>query len=431
MSRIRILTLKTCAAGCLLILGLTGCAGTSKIQLPWQKSTATSRPTHDEKADEATNRAQRALSEAREIAWANGLRAAAEDEASFPPDSFDEASTRSLLAEPHGEWTGPIREAEMTATRRNEGRTDQTSRNGNGSSPDGDGNTTVAAVETTTETGTGGSSLPPLRSIDRSEAKARRAPESMEWPLALPSNDVPERDRLTVADPSHDAKIYELGESEHRSHVAETYEIDPPSSEDAVAIPGTYVTDLKDFDEFENLDDEAVDNQIAVIRPGTNVAIYAGGEEIASLDVSSEHSLPAELDSVRPVRVVRDGTTQLLFFWTETPDDTRKEDDESDKSDEGDEDTVEYKVGLLKVIGPFVGKIFEGTVATSNGSKADLEKSAYLEFLRGDDHHLIRWTPADEEEKPAIDETKLLQWNPWEGVYRVPKPPPTQPDQRS
>lgn len=423
MSRIRILTLNTCAAGCLLLLGLTGCASTPKIQMPWQKSTATSRPTHDEKTDEATNRAQRAVLGAREIAWAKGVRAAAEDEANFPPDSSDEPSMRRVLAEPHGEWTGPIGKTGMTASRSNDGGTDQTNRE-NGSNPDVDENTAVASVETTTETG--GSSRPPLRSIDRSEAKARRAPESMEWPVALPSRDVPERGRLTVSDPSRDTKIYELGESEQRSNVAETYEIDPPSSDDAIAIPGTYVANLQDFEEFEDLDDEAADNQIAVIQPGKNVVIYAGGEEIASLDVSSGHPLPSELNTVRPVRVVRDGTTQLLFVWPETSEDGPNETDESDE-----ETTVEYKVGLLKVIGPFVGKIFEGTVATRNGDGTDLEKSAYLEFLRGDDHHLIRWTPTDDEGKPVLDETKLLQWNHWEGVYRVPEPPPTQPDQRS
>ncbi|MFB6351122.1 MAG: hypothetical protein ABEN55_09330, partial [Bradymonadaceae bacterium] len=65
------------------------------------------------------------------------------------------------------------------------------------------------------------------------------------------------------------------------------------------------------------------------------------------------------------------------------------------------------------------------------GEKSDLERTGYVDFVRSDGNTHLRWIPADEQGNPDFNGAAVLEYNQWEGVFRIPKPPPTAPDQTS
>lgn len=203
---------------------------------------------------------------------------------------------------------------------------------------------------------------------------------------------------------SVDSARFSLSDAAGQQKLREDYDLEPPSAANAVALTGT----------FRKADD-VPSEQVAVIVPGRRLTVYGGGDTLASLELSDSGELPEDFTAVEAVRVVRDGTLQILCYWSEKTE---------------DKDTA-YKVGIFKVIGSHAGPIFERTVATRSAESDALTRRGFFEVLKGDKNRFIRWTPADEKGKPVDSESKVLHWNKWEGVFREPKPPPTAPRQQS
>ncbi|MFB6262582.1 MAG: hypothetical protein ABEL76_02985 [Bradymonadaceae bacterium] len=196
---------------------------------------------------------------------------------------------------------------------------------------------------------------------------------------------------------------------------APTTEYDPTNPEDRREIERTYGVEVEPSDDIEvyagTFTDPGASNELAVVDPGQQIRVYRHGEEVVSTDLPGGKQLPTALHVSTPVRLVRDGTTQLLCYWSE-------------RAEEG---RIRLKVGVFKVIGHRFGRIFERTVGIRANPGARVERRGYFDFLRGDDHRYIRWTPANSEGRPKNDESTVLEWNHWEGVFRPPSPPPTAP----
>jgi len=393
-----------------------------------------------DRTERAVEWASRAVSASRRLAYGTGIQRAAQSN----PEVV--ASAESRLRRPHGVWrrnsrrdetgdsesassssNGPIAEAPSTRSIERdsaESGTEDVTPRSSGADSSGGGTDPASTGEADssdpskdsqrTETGADGT---PVRTISGAQSERSSTPGSLGWPVGIPGDSADGSAARTVVDPTIDTKVYRLDDSEERKEVADRWGLSPPSADGAVAIPGTFLENVRQYDEFERLDDKELDRQVAVVVPGDRVAIYAGEREVATKEFPDTDELPEKLSGVRPVRAVRDGTTQLLLFWTES----------ADKPD----DARTYRVGILKAIGPLIGTIFERTVATRTDSEAELRRSGYLEFLRGSDHRFLQWTPATDGGEPVTEEASILQWNEWEGVYRAPKPPPTAPDQRS
>jgi hypothetical protein len=161
------------------------------------------------------------------------------------------------------------------------------------------------------------------------------------------------------------------------------------------------------------------EEQLAVVRAGEALQFYDVEGALARLELSGDFApdtfeelgIEPERSAPRAIRLVRDGTLQVLLHW-------REEDEERG--------TV-YKVGAFKVIGSFVGRIFVRTLATADPENGEVRRHGAYEFLHGDAHGFIRWIPADDSGQLQTDQAEILQWNRWEGVYRVPRPAPTAP----
>lgn len=431
-------------------LAATGCSTVQSIDFPWENEPTAGSNTEqsDQKAKKADGAeedadskrsastsdpkpavywARRGVTASRRVAYGAGVEAAARNN----PKAVASADTE--VTAPHGRWNAasdtPTEEKPRPDASSNEGparaeadpetrsidreTTDSEASSEPSESPDRDADqpdSEASADQTTAST------APSRPSPDRPPERTSDA-GSHGWPVGLPEEGAVGSGARSVVDPTAETEIYRLDDSEDRSKVVERWGLNPPSSEGAVAISGTFLQNIRQYDKYDDLEDEQLDNQIAVVVPGEKVAIYAGERQITTMKFPGSGELPDELATVRPVRAVDDETTQLLTFWQE-------------ESSE-DEQEVGYRVGILKPIGPYVGTIFERTVATRPSPKADLRRAGYLEFLRGSEHRLIQWTPADDAGEPSVEDANVLEWNEWEGVYRVPKPPPTAPDQRS
>lgn len=112
-----------------------------------------------------------------------------------------------------------------------------------------------------------------------------------------------------------------------------------------------------------------------------------------------------------PVRIIQDGTTQLLVWHiVEAPDKSQQ-----------------LRITLIKPIGRFFGRPVERTVAIRPDKDTPWSLTGRLEVLRGQKHHALRFSPLAPDGSPGADSPQLLLWNRWEGVFRAPKPPAARP----
>ncbi len=239
------------------------------------------------------------------------------------------------------------------------------------------------------DSGDSGDEAPSLRKLERAEKKKKE----------------PKVDPMKVADPAVEDARVDLGAADEPNRLQDSFGIELPDEDDGFAFTGNFTPNEG--------------REVAVIHAGRDLAFYGSQGRIAHLpmDIEWDASTFEELEfetartTPRAVRLVRDGTLQILLHWREEDEDGR----------------VAYKVGAFKVIGAFVGRIFEKTLATREAPDGELRRRGTYEFLHGKSHHYVRWIPADDTGELLVDQAEVLQWNRWEGVYRVPKPPPTAP----
>lgn len=415
-----------------LLTAATGCATVSSNDLPWQQSAADKDPSTEatvppddesggDGVDEAAYWAKQAISASHQIAYARQLRRGTERDT-------------GAVADRDADDAGQTSEATNDSAAASESDTPSTKPTSSEDSSETSTSDPSTTAEDSTMMTASANRNPEFRTVERREQIADSDRRAEGWPIGLPndSSDAGGSPHAPV-DPTLDRRIYELSDESDRKAFSEISELDPAELDGKLAIPGTYLKPEK-FEEFEDpefrgfdhLSEEQKNNQVAVITPGEHVEVYAGTEQFAAIDFETQVDVPSELATVKPVRVVGDETIQLLFYWPE-------------ESDDGE--TVRYKAGLLKVIGPFVGKLFEETVARQpvpegqegedKEAESALKRTRQVEVLRGKSKPLIRVTPIDSSGEPAVDGAQILEWNPWEGVFRVPKPPPTAPDQTS
>lgn len=153
---------------------------------------------------------------------------------------------------------------------------------------------------------------------------------------------------------------------------------------------------------------------LAVVIPGNSIKIYSNGRlaaqrSLANTAPSADFSdLNAEI--ALPVRLVQNNSLQLLVHLAEPQPDG----------------AILYKARIYKVIGSDLGIIFDQTLARRQASDQPLQRLGNYEFLQGMNHRFIRLTTFDADGNP-LEEPQVLRWNRWEGVYRLPVPPPTAP----
>lgn len=456
MCRPRVSLLSAIVVGC---IATSGCATVSSMDVPWKtqtdgssaaddadSSTTNTQSSDDDAVREATYWAKKAISASNQIAYARHLRSVTEHH----PELFatktnqeDTASSSDSSETSDADGAGrredaapapdtrsvartPDTETDETSDQTTSSASDAPSSQASGDTPDDDAPSATSTEASAT-----------VRTIERNDSAESRAKPDV-WPVALQKSYGASGTDHTPDDPSLDTTVHDLTDPEARKTISETFGLqDLPDQQGAVAIPGVFLKPAKfeefkdnEFKGFNGISEEQRRNQVAIVVPGERIAVYAGNEEIASLAFEGTADLPSSLTAVRPIRVVDDGTIQLLAYWPET-----SESDEEDSADNKDKDDapVEYKAGILKVIGPYVGTLFEETVATrpADADPSELKRTGYVDFLEGEDHNHLRWIPADEQGRPAINRADVLEWNRWEGLFRVPSQPPTAPDQTS
>lgn len=244
--------------------------------------------------------------------------------------------------------------------------------------------------------------------FERAQAEASLAAESDEPSLRT-------LDRKKKQEPKADPlELVGVGVADASVDTTDTSETDPLQEAFGVALP----EDDQAIVLTGNFSNES-GKELVVIRPGKHLSVYGADSRIARMDISGEAApekfaelgVDAKGATAQAVRFVQDGTLQVLMHWRE----------------ENDAGEIAYKVGLFKVIGPFVGRLFERTLAIGNSETDELTRRGAYEVLRGDTDRFLRWIPADDSGQLLTDQAVLLEWNRWEGVYRVPKPAPTAP----
>ncbi|MGM0557365.1 MAG: hypothetical protein ACQEVA_13360 [Myxococcota bacterium] len=241
-------------------------------------------------------------------------------------------------------------------------------------------------------------------STDSARASAEAEPQESATPnkRTLERNEEPERDPLELVEPDIASALIASDDEEALSKLHATYPVPESLPESAVLLKANF-----DADEGQEL---------AVVEPGRRIQIFDESQRLADLkfSTSTAQTSPKKVkrSGTSAVKIVRDGTAQILTHWTE-------------KSEDGG---VIYKVGVFKLIESYIGTAFEAELARKpTDSKAFVSSGTY-EFLRGGDHAFIRWIPTTDEGDFDASEATVYKWNKWEGVYRIPAPPPTAPE---
>ncbi|MFB6351123.1 MAG: hypothetical protein ABEK29_04965, partial [Bradymonadaceae bacterium] len=340
------------------MVAASGCATVSSIDVPWKTQTdrnsaANASDTSDtdtggSAVDDATYWAKKAISASSQIAYAQHLRSVSEHNpelfAARHGNSTDASNANGHKTAEPPPGTGDGESPSSTAQAQT--RTVARESNDTGSSA-----TRPAAQPSANGGNTGESTTdqsPKVRTVRRDDDASSGARPSV-WPVALGKTYGSTGRDQTPADPSADPKTYDLSKAEARKTISEKFGLEVPDTDGAVAISGTFLKpdnfeEFQDneFNGFDAISEEQRHNQVAVVVPGKSITVYAGDVEIASRTFDSKAALPSELTAVQPLRIIDDGTLQLLVYWTE-----------SNKDADSDEKTVRYKAGLVKVIGPF------------------------------------------------------------------------------
>jgi hypothetical protein len=160
----------------------------------------------------------------------------------------------------------------------------------------------------------------------------------------------------------------------------------------------------------------AAPGQLVVHDPKHGLTLYQGRKASAherSIQLADDATCDQlSLSSpILPVRIIQDGTTQLLVWHVvEAPDKTQQ-----------------LHITLLKPIGRFFGKTLDRVVAIRPDKKTPWSLVGRLDILRGQKHHALRWFPLAPDGSPSDKSPQLLIWNRWEGSFRQPKPPAARP----
>ncbi len=223
------------------------------------------------------------------------------------------------------------------------------------------------------------------------QAAAQQAPAPQAQPRA--TRPAPQQATGDVANPAVTSAMIPLSTERERATFATAYGFNPPAG--ALAFQGGF--------------NATGDHTIAMYLPGQSLRFYRDGSLIAQHRFEDHAPVDADL-GVEPTAVnLTGGDAQQLQLVHAVPND----------------DGITYYLGIYKVIGQFVGTTFYKPIARQ-AADGQVQRIADFRFLEGEDHRVIEWTDLDGDGQP-IGEPTLYEWNRWEGVFRVPGPPPTAP----
>ncbi|MFU8803491.1 MAG: hypothetical protein ACNA8W_06760 [Bradymonadaceae bacterium] len=208
---------------------------------------------------------------------------------------------------------------------------------------------------------------------------------------------------LEPADARLASGILDTSSADRRRAVASSRGVNLPGDDGLIVLAGTFVRG---------------EESTVVLVPGKNIRFYADGS-IAGQLALDHHTQGIDLgeltnETVQPVQLVKNGTSQILVHYAH-------------RHESG---AIDYRVAIYKAIGTDVGTIFEQTLARRSSPDAPLEHMGRFRILEGKAHRFIEWTYLDPAGNP-LGEPQILRWNRWEGVYRLPTPPPTAPRRAS
>ena len=108
-------------------------------------------------------------------------------------------------------------------------------------------------------------------------------------------------------------------------------------------------------------------------------------------------------------QLVKDDALELVLFTVDSSDPAQRV----------------YLMQVYKAIGERIGIVFEYAFArkTANG----ITPLAKIDFVEGAHHRRIRVTPVSPDGLLDLANIKVFAWNKWEGMFRVPRKPPTAP----
>jgi hypothetical protein len=187
--------------------------------------------------------------------------------------------------------------------------------------------------------------------VERASAEARLESESKEPSLRTLERNAakePPKDPLELIDAVDNDAGVDLSEASRAEQIQETYGV--AFDDDAVVFTGNFSSEPG--------------KELLIVRPGKDLAVYGTDSRLGKLELDGEFApsafgelgIPDDRTHPQAVRLVQDGTLQVLLHWRE----------------ESEEGTFAYKVGVFKLIGPFVGSVFQRTLAVSDTEDGDL-----------------------------------------------------------
>lgn len=148
----------------------------------------------------------------------------------------------------------------------------------------------------------------------------------------------------------------------------------------------------------------------ALLVPAKTITILGESGRKLEESIVEDFSLPTIAEKwSRPVgagELVADEMHEIMVFGL-------------DKS--GEIEVVTFSV--YKVFGDRIGRVF--TTEVGRVGPGGISKTADVEFIGGRRNIGIRRTPLDASGAPDPQRAQTYEWNRWEGMFRIPTPPPT------
>ncbi len=277
------------------------------------------------------------------------------------------------------------------------------------------------------------------RHSDATESKPSRGDESATEPSATDASET-SGGRAEPASVEADVPTFDLSKASQRAaleRLAPRLSLSCDEDCRGKAFVGTFSKRAakKNSDDAQPRDSSDRGNvpvEVAVVQD-TTLSIYRRGRLLDTVELGEgTNSVPDELRRVETIRLIDDGTLQILCHWRLNGG-KEGDKDSDDGSEQQNNRKAAVQVGVYKLVGTYIGTPFQRVIAHRSAESKQFRRVGSYEFTRRNDNPAIRWTSHGDNRDastPGEQETVLI-WNHWEGVFRPPGPPPTAPDQTS
>jgi hypothetical protein len=150
-------------------------------------------------------------------------------------------------------------------------------------------------------------------------------------------------------------------------------------------------------------------DEVLVLDPGRELTLFTPRGKLATLSIRTAQGIRPDAIDIPTFQIidpVRDGLLEIQILAAAKLETDRQRID----------------LVVIKCIGSSFAQIFRQPIAVA--SQDTLDVVATVDFVEGDSHAKIRYSPRHRSGDDRKESSRLYHWNRWEGMFRLPRPAP-------